>query len=719
MTTPTFNFSSNELKDFKAIPAGETAFESIGKSNNKAQQREVEHGEEGHDELNQNNNNINSNSADTDNKDVNDQASDDDLDNADDDKFVQAAFQIFLDLNQQLQSTSGLDTIMTTANSFGEIQPHPTGPSRQQHATLVNQSLLSFLGLLETRINEASPGSSTQDSLINNFHIIKCLVALYFSSTLHRPTQSERTHHLLLPILEWVNIMDPRPTLDDTTDIMECNPAAGHPYFWPYIYTLACRGLFKQCSNSLSYSGLFPNCSETQRVLTLARRLLDSYPLENLTSFAFRQWHASTIVAQEVLTLESPNMDPATKLSLKTLFEILKGNSNIIASNTTTWPEALAARLLFNDPTDASIGDHYKWAESVHSEDITDSVIVACGYLLQGRILDAIRLCKGNSKHAGSQLVAAYMANYCDLRGLLDTYNINGQRSGSAVRDWLIIDHAKSCLQKETLAPIGIYLLEYIITESDEPSMDQSVQECRDLIAAYLPTHPFSSVDALTWALTICERLDLTTTQIAIYESRAHQYVRDRHFLDAIVTFERAGQMNQVRHYSWLLFETALVLGQPSLDPLLHQVVNHRANCTMVISSKVADCLAPYAVLSQFLTSISQGALSDPQAILALLAFPYMEKKYIPLLVCHAVSSLAKMDLSGLAALVAALDNNETDKKGLELVSRASLVDRAKLNKGDWRLDTRLELANGARRVLLQVRGLIAKAVASTYLSSV
>lgn len=184
--------------------------------------------------------------------------------------------------------------------------------------------------------------------------LAECLFAVHFVS----PEKSRAEG-----VMEWLNRSDPRPSQEETKEIMTMTVPYDHPEYWSFVQKLAIRGLFLQCASSLEKGAIPLTDPVSMQAVQSAIYVLQSAPRSPNFESSHRKWRAEVLIACE---RAAKIQDARLQRGLSTFFDILKGDSDTILALSETWQEATAALMLLHDPSPSRLEEYFlKAADSL------------------------------------------------------------------------------------------------------------------------------------------------------------------------------------------------------------------------------------------------------------------------------------------------------------------------------------------------------------------
>lgn len=505
-------------------------------------------------------------------------------------------------------------------------------------------------------------------------------------------------------LMEWVNGMDPRPTLDEGRDIVTARTPYRHPQFWEYVTKGIVRGLFEMIGTCLADSGLADLDSSTARATNDLCLLLRTCPrvskyVNKIPDFRNRHklWRAKVSQASRDLSVPDPEISAA----FRQIYELLKGDKDAVCRQCDTWQECLAALALLFDPTGikgpVDVRGLFELVTESHdyglSVDRTLPAEEACAALCSESIARA--MLKARSVHPTT---TALLADLLEKSGFLE--EILSGDSDLTIRDRLVMELGDACMTQRGAWRAAIT---YWRTVGDA-GLD-SIQE----VITRIPTNSQVEVDEI---LAICTDLDLHDEASTIESVWARKLENSGNHDEAIMAYDRAKNPHQIDRLNWRLFEDSLLTGQASSGD--KALKNSLLSPEMTSSTTIATLMAPYATLATFY-SLKQSGDSSLAAIHlgSLLKSSDVPKQYTAVLMAEMLpfldarrEGLTQRDVyDSLAAIEEYYDATEY-KQGLHLLSLAMKAPAAQSGVvPDWRaaISSKFDAADVVSLVRLQL----------------
>lgn len=433
---------------------------------------------------------------------------------------------------------------------------------------------------------------------VNN--IVRCFNAIRF--------QSDTKNNVATAFADWVNNADVNPNIELLPEIMENGSPLSHPLFWDSIYSLTLRNMTELCVNALT--SILDTVTSEHSILAVryAITCLSEYP-RGANSFEFKIWKSNVAsIVQSIKLVE----DRKLRLKLEGLFNILMGDESVILSLSTSWFEAMCGLLCYADPTRKRLDEYYVISVEYHPVDQTLAWEEGCSAIIQGDFLVAIE-----KTESLDPFVAAFISEACEAKGLMDVYIDD---SFTSVRNWLLINFSKLCLDDSSLAPAGIQLLQFIRTD-----------EAKAIFAEYVPRMVLLSPQEVEVAINGALDFGLDETVRIIHKTTSKRLEAEGAYLEALIHLDNVQDRSGLRTLSWKLFEECLLKGESLNDALLNDAVNNTLD--FEVSPVVRESLAPYAVLAKALEYLKDGSsIKAAKHLAALFRFPHIPVKYFSLL---------------------------------------------------------------------------------------
>ncbi|KAK7206062.1 Nup85 nucleoporin-domain-containing protein [Myxozyma melibiosi] len=470
--------------------------------------------------------------------------------------------------------------------------------------------------------------SALEPSLSDAYVLCHCLVATYFVDP--SVTRAEA-------VMNWLNQSMPRPTTEETRDIMTSLRPVDQPGFWNLVHLTATRGLFLQCSNCLKQSAIIAPDQATLGVLQSAISVLESAPKGTQAFLAHRQWRARAITFGDDAARLA---DPGLRHGLTTLSRILRGDINTLFAFSETWQEATAALFLLHDPSPARLTEYFDLATKEFPIDSTLLVDEGCAALFANNIAKALVCAEGLDI-----CVAAHMADFCDRQRMLDDFIDVETIERPSIRDYLFIRHAEVCFAMPELFVVGVAYLR-------DTDVKENVTLIRNIVTQIYP----EDEEMVEHLLVVCDDVGLDTEKGEIVTAWSKLQLSRNEIGSALHWLSSVHNYVDTRAVVWTLVERSLLQGGacPLPDAILGEFLTSPGLCPDVIR----EFIAPYAIyysyrqqLMQISSSCSEedeeeeeggrGSLKEAAMHLAsLIQFAYLPRKYALALIAELLALL-------------------------------------------------------------------------------
>ncbi|KAK9448714.1 Nup85 nucleoporin-domain-containing protein [Limtongia smithiae] len=547
--------------------------------------------------------------------------------------FVEESHQLFTRLSSAAMSTS-----------YGQnILP--------QYAT----QFLQIVDSWRRRINDAQLDAA--------YSICCCLFACFFPDP--AVTRAEA-------VMGWLNQDNPRPTMEETSDIMRSRKPAEEPGFWDFIYKLAMRGLFLQCSNSLQQAGIVKLDAEARSVLQQAITVLETAPKGAERLQEYRNWRARAISFGDAAT---HLIEPTLRKSLTTLSSILRGDTDTILALAESWQEATAALFLLHDPSPKRLAEYFETATDTFPVDTTTLADTGCAAVISSDIVKALSIVLPLDA-----CVAAHMGDFCDRQRMLDDfYNIDTLDLPS-FRDYLFLSHGEICCMRSGLWFVGVAYLKEVEAREGVAIIKQTISH------VYI-----DSSQTLANLMEVCKELNLIEEREQIVMAWGKLQLAAKNAGSALQWLNEIGNAMEIRNTAWRLLENSLLRGISVPDPILSNYLASPQLCPDLIR----EFIAPYAIYYTYRTQLAEQNFEDAARNLAsLISFPFLPGKFLGVLLAELVRFIGHREgSSGQSPLLLS-----TPELGGILTSLYRWEkDAAKVKSGMEFLDTALALSREAK----------------------
>ena len=585
------------------------------------------------------------------------------------------------------------------------------------------QEIIENLQVLINSAPEDKHESIEFQNLQHTLYILQCLKANNFYFDLRRKPEL---------ILAWVNTFDPKPDSSLLNDVMVNNPKPyTHPQFWnTCLSQLIIRGLFEQVSEVIAHSGyqeLEQSCPELFLMINDMNIMLSDYT-SSASKGNFAQWKVIACEYRDSLSGERYESitEPAHKLMVSQIYDlacIFTGLPKTISSYCDSWYEMYLALSLYQIRDNDEVYDEYfKMSITEHPPSVTlgedaenfDELSESCFInILEKNYLKALE-----TLHELDPPTAAYVSELLELKLVLRSYYFDSTITSNtsfqdllnrrSISEYFLTRHAFDCLNVHDLAPVGIgLLLNDVVCRSTNASVTN-----RKVIAGYLPHYYCKTNDDLEWALTICANLNLISTARELYYQAGVKSLEDGYNYEALNNFvncydptllsgeNHSEGMKKVHYIIWdMIFANSIVNNRPVNDELINNIIDRQIDPNFKIHPVIQQCLAPYAVLKEFYSSLPDKDIkvsSKMSKLIHLLQFNYLPKRFAPLLLAQFLPFLGnsenKFKLPELVVIIELIDsfetncNDEESKEAAELYSYSiSKVGENDVSVHDWR----------------------------------
>lgn len=435
---------------------------------------------------------------------------------------------------------------------------------------------------------------------INN--IVRCFNAIRF--------QPDSKNNIASLFADWVNCADENPNTETLEDVMTSkgNPADNQLY-WNLLYSATIRNLTGLCANILRPIQQHYTGKHSKEMIKCAIDLLEEYP-NDADTYLFGLWKRKVEeLAGFIHLVEDTNL----QMRLNTLLSILYGDREIIIKGSNSWFEAMCGLLCYTDPTKKRLEEYYVQCVEYHPVDQTLAWEEGCSAVIQGSFLEAIE-----KLESLDPFVATVISETCEAKGLMDSYL---GESFMVLRNWMLINYAKLCLDNSLLAPAGVQLLIMLKTE-----------QAKAIFAEFIPRLLFICPRDIEMMISTALDFGLEDTVKTIHRTTARRLEAEGSYLEAMMHLDQIQDKDGLRTLSWKLFEECLVRGEPLDDNVLEDAINGKQTA-FEISPTVRESLAPYAVLAKALTFLRNGSsIEAAKHFAALFKFPFISVKYYSVL---------------------------------------------------------------------------------------
>ncbi|KAK9333167.1 Nup85 nucleoporin-domain-containing protein [Lipomyces starkeyi] len=560
----------------------------------------------------------------------------------------------------------------------------------------LSENILPKYATTFLQILDAARRRIFDERLSEAYVVCHCLFASYFADP--GITRAEA-------IMDWLNQYDPRPTTEETRDIMTTPVPYDEPGFWELVQKLALRGLFFQCSNCLKEAGIPCTDPESKRALQTATSILEAAPKGTKAFEGHRQWRARAIAFGEQCTKLS---DAKLRRGLIALANILRGDSDTILALSESWQECTAALFLFHDPAPSRLSEYYQMAVAEFPVDLTVISEAGCAAVIAGDIPKALSVAERLDV-----CVSAHIADFCDRQRMLDDFYNVETLDLPPFRDWLFVAHAINCCANPGTWFIGAAYLK-----------DTEGTEGLSIIKESI-THVYLDTEAtLTELLDICKELQFGSEARQIVMAWSKLQLSRNQVGSALEWLDSIGNSLEIRAITWQLLESHLLKGLTLPDAILQRYLVSPHLCPAMIR----EFIAPYATYFAFKIHLNEGDIVEAAQYLAsLIQFAFLPGRFFGALLGELLPLLDRsqpraLPTSELIAIMNSLYQWERDTRkyteGIQFLAKSLSVMReaADTAEADWRV----EYANvSAKEVITLVRSKLVTEVSRAYLEGV
>lgn len=574
----------------------------------------------------------------------------------------------------------------------------------------ISSEFRAFVDLVKDTVSE-DEAVAFEDLL----SIFDCLEATCFA-----PSERNRPELILL----WINNYDPQPENEFINSIMYNTPTPyKHSQFWTlYMGTLLLRGLFQQAESSLKsskFEELAETCPDLHSIIEDFTTLVSTYTTMALKG-QFPEWKYTVCEFRDnYKTMKVGINDPVNVTIASQIHDLLclmSGLPKSTASFVSTWYEMYGASSLYQVRDDQDVyADYYKLAIHEKGIDIESPLDEIFRNILEKNYLQVVLLI-----HDLDAATAAYLSKLFELRGFFQSYyeDLTEQRllkhkpaEKRRVSDYLLTRHAFECFEVHKLVPVAMgVLLTPIVT-------DLNMEQKRSMIKTFLPEYQCLTNDDLEWALTICTKINLPDVVRSLLLKRGERSLNDGYLYEALNALaacfdekndseESVQAMKKIHNIVWdILFQDVLLNSAPVPDELLNNIVTDNVDSEFPINPVIRQCIAPFAVLTEFFLSISDESQMQKNIsrLFHLLKFKYLPFKFKPLLLSQFLPLLtrAKFEMQHFVIMIDLLDSFELQQtqsqnyEDAETLYEFAVTSIPEENKYDWRVlvqDSGLEI---------------------------
>ncbi|KAK9240875.1 Nup85 nucleoporin-domain-containing protein [Lipomyces kononenkoae] len=531
------------------------------------------------------------------------------------------------------------------------------------------------------------------ERLSEAYVVCHCLFASYFVDP--AITRAEA-------IMDWLNQSDPRPTTEETSDIMTTAVPYNEPGFWEMVNKLALRGLFYQCSNCLKEADMPYSDSQSKEALQTATSILETAPKGAKAFEGHRKWRAHAIAFGEQCTKLA---DTNLRKGLIILANILRGDTDTILTLSESWQEVTAALFLFHDPAPSRLSEYYHMAVAQFPVDFTVISEAGCAAVIAGDIPKALSILERLDV-----CVAAHIADFCDRQRMLDDfYNIE-TLDLPPFRDWLFMAHGITCC-----ATAGTWFIGATYLKDTEGTQGLSI--IRESI-----THVYPDNEAtLSELLEICKDLQFESEAQEIVIAWSKLQLSRNQVGSAMEWLDSIGNSLEMRAITWQLLESTLLNGLTLPDTILQRFLVSPRLCPGMIR----EFIAPYATYFAFKNHLNEGDVVEAaQSLASLLQFGFLPGRFFGALLGELLPLLDRsqprtLPTSELIAIMNSLYQWEKDPQkyteGVRFLAKTLDAARqaTELADDDWRVE---HVNVPSKEVIKLVRSKLVSEVSRAYL---
>lgn len=397
---------------------------------------------------------------------------------------------------------------------------------------------------------------------------------------------------------------------------------------------------------------------EDSKLLSRVYQLLQTYPgrSPDTKEADFWQWRRHVLELDAVCNSSQSKFAPLVARVCK----VLSGQVGELESASNHWTQAVVARYSYFNP------DPQQWPSYVQS--ISEAARVAqdksyatmweyaVASAMNSSIVTAVMTIKDLDSSSGVML-----SEFFSRCGLFPEFD----KTVPSIREYVGLCYAIDLLGNPELVYTGITILENL----------QSPYS-RNILAAALPNLGLeASTEARGRAIALATSLDMPETARALQLSAAKYQVKQNNYVDALVYYYEAGDLEAMRALTWDTFERFLIEGQCVGDSNSLEILRSDNVQSLGLPQPVLQCIAPVAVLTSILDSTFEeddkaAARQARSGLTGFLSSPLIAKKYYPLLV--ATLSLVPVDNATTIQMMTALnswDNSKETEQGYKLLT--------------------------------------------------
>ncbi|CCH59980.1 hypothetical protein TBLA_0C01660 [Henningerozyma blattae CBS 6284] len=553
--------------------------------------------------------------------------------------------------------------------------------NNRNHDYNVNLSMEMMISELEIFIDKIKNDCTKINrfyQLENCLSILNCLRIMYFimdgseedsvmngNDMSKNQIENDKKRQIFINgLIKWVNRSDGEPNADFIEQVFDSTEQLGeeelpenspqgardsHVFeteiFWKLINQLIIRGLFSQAIGCIDRSGLkeylLAQCDVSSNALLDIISLLKEYPADSLSTF--REWKN---LALELLQNYSMNDDISISGDLRDSIEdtllIISGDKNCILKYSQFWYESICGFYLFYIPSLELIKTEYlAWSIKKNTINVVNSWEVASKDLMQGKIYPILPILEKYDLATSS-----FTSGLCQAKGLLEP-EIEEQYG---IVNYMINSFAFEICSKmnnKKLWPIAIGLI------CNNPNNSNTYK--RITIGELIAHFPYETNDDLEWLLSICAEWKLIDVAKKIYMQLGNTMMYEGNTIEAMKNFSKGGNIEMVKHYSWMLFEASILQSKPLDDIILNTIVSDDASkidsdipeeiLDKMVTNTMRQTLSPYGVLFKFFQLIEEEKFSSAlELLLLLINFQYLPKHYLVLITSKLLYPIYLMD---------------------------------------------------------------------------
>lgn len=554
-------------------------------------------------------------------------------------QYVSKLFEIYQDLGSHRQFS------ISTIGLINHSSP-------LEHAQTVNLAMDAICSELELFIESIKYTNQYQrlSDLEDCLTILNCLKTHYF---IIDSQENDSRMNFLKSLINWINRSDGDPDEIFIAKIFNQKDIKVYEssFFWKLITQLVLRGLFDQAIESLKQSEIFPylqaTCEKTFNLVSDLVILIDSYSFESES--IFRDWKDTMLNLLENFNNFSVDSKISDNLKhyLLDFLLVLTGNQNKIIISSKTWYEAYCGLMLYYIPSLELSQEYLDMSLKSHSLNIVNSWEQPCLNIIRGKIysilpsLESMDLC-----------TSGFAAAICEAKGLLENefleeftkdtkdhfYDEKDEDdifcSKGSMATYLLNQLALwICSYKDkSLWPVSIGILALV------PNVNYGAK--RLAISELLLHFPYETNDDIEWILSICAKWRLPKVARTLYKNIGQEALYHNNVIEAMSNFSKAGEIEWVKHYSWMIFEASVLQGKPLEDMVVNTIVSNenieipKELIDSMITNIMKQALSPYAVLYQFYELLNDENWDKAlKHLISLLEFSYLPQQYFMLLV--------------------------------------------------------------------------------------